>query len=92
MASNNSTPVPGTMFCVYILESEVNGRFYIGYSEQPDRRLLEHNSGKVKSTRPYRPWKKVYVEDFPTETEAMRREKVLNAKKTRLHILRLIGR
>ena len=84
MASNSctgSTPVPGTMYYVYILESEVNGRFYIGYSEQTDRRLLEHNSGKVKSTRPYRPWKKVYIEEFPTEIEAMSREKDLKAKR-----------
>ncbi|MGE0586975.1 MAG: GIY-YIG nuclease family protein [Cyclobacteriaceae bacterium] len=80
------------MFYVYVLESEVNGRFYIGYSEQPDRRLAEHNSGKVKSTKPYRPWKKIYAEQFNSESEAMRRERELKAKKSRSYISRLIGR
>ncbi len=80
------------MFYVYILESEPSGRFYIGYSESPDRRLVEHNSGKVKSTRPYRPWKKIYTEEFPTEIEAIRREREIKSKKSRLYILKLIGR
>ncbi len=79
------------MFYVYILESELNGRFYIGYSESPDRRLIEHNSGKVKSTRPYRPWKKVYSEQFSTEIEAIRREREIKSQKSRIYILKLIG-
>ena len=86
-----STPVSGTMFFVYILQSQFSGRFYIGYSESPDRRLTEHNSGKVKSTRPYRPWVKVYTEPFDTEIEAMRREKHLKAMKSRAYLINLIG-
>ena len=62
------------MFYVYILQSESTGRFYVGYSESPERRLLEHNIGKVKSTRNYRPWIKIYQEEFSTEVEAVRRE------------------
>jgi len=58
------------MFFVYILQSQTTGRFYIGYSENPDRRLTEHNSGKVKSTKPFRPWIKVYAESYPSEAEA----------------------
>ena len=79
------------MFFVYILESVSSGRYYIGYSESPERRLVEHNSGKVKSTRPFRPWKKVYLEEHSTEVGAMRREKELKAKKSRLYLTKLIG-
>ena len=79
------------MFYVYILESVPSGRFYIGYSENPDRRLVEHNSGKVKSTRPYRPWKKIYAEQYLTEIEAIRREREIKSKKSRQYILELIG-
>ena len=79
------------MFSVYILQSEKNGRFYVGYSEFPERRLLEHNSGKVKSTRNFRPWKKVYSEAFKTELEAIQREKYIKAMKSRKFILNLIG-
>ena len=66
---------PGYMFKVYILESEKSGRFYIGYSEDADRRLVDHNSRKVKSTRPYRPWMKVYEESCATEADAISRER-----------------
>ena len=99
-----STPVPGTkpddpfirffyinMFYVYILMSEKNGRYYVGYSESPERRLFEHNSGKVKSTRPHRPWRKVYSESYLSETEAMRRELEIKAKKSRSYITWLIA-
>src|SRR5258706_14582392 len=86
-----SSPAPGTMFFVYILQSQSTGRYYIGYSELPDRRLNEHNSGKVKSTRPYRPWTKIYVEQFATEAEAMSRERELKSKKSRIYLEGLIG-
>lgn len=36
---------------VYILRSLKNGRYYIGSSNNIERRLGEHNNGKVKSTR-----------------------------------------
>jgi putative endonuclease len=80
------------MFFVYILQSETSGRFYIGYSQNPDRRLAEHNSGKVKSTKPFRPWIKVYVESYSTEALAMIREKALKAMKSRVYIQNLIGK
>jgi putative endonuclease len=38
------------MYYVYILKSLKRDRYYIGYSEFPERRLQEHNSGKVKFT------------------------------------------
>jgi putative endonuclease len=77
---------------VYILQAESSGRFYIGYSESPERRLSEHNAGKVKSTRNFRPWVKVYAEGFQAQIEAIRREKEIKAMKSRLYIQKLIGR
>jgi putative endonuclease len=98
-----STPVPGTkdhslkkwsffMFYVYILKSVPKGRYYIGYSENPDRRLIEHNSGKVASTCNYCPWVKVYVEILPDELSAIRREKEIKSQKSRKYIETLINR
>jgi putative endonuclease len=80
------------MYIVYILESLKTGRFYIGYSEDPERRLYDHNVGKVKSTRLYRPWRKVYQESFSTKLQAMRRERSIKAMKSRSYIFKLIGR
>jgi putative endonuclease len=45
------------MILVYVLVSEVKTlRFYVGMTENLERRLIEHNSGKTQSTKPYAPW------------------------------------
>ena len=76
---------------MYILKSISTARYYVGYSEFPDLRLREHNSGKVKSTRLLRPWIKVYLEMYDTELLAIRREGEIKAKKSRVYIDWLIG-
>jgi putative endonuclease len=60
---------------VYILKSESKGLLYKGFSKDPEKRLLDHNSGKNKSTKGHRPWKLVYIEKYPTRMEAREREK-----------------
>ena len=62
------------MYTLYLLKSEKFNRHYIGVSSNVETRLKQHNSGKTKSTKPYRPWKLVYVEKYETKTEAMKRE------------------
>jgi putative endonuclease len=37
--------------CVYILQSVRNGRFYIGSTDDMERRLYEHNTAQVKATK-----------------------------------------
>ena len=78
------------MFYVYVLQSQVADRFYVGYSEVPDRRLNEHNSGKVKSTRNFRPWMKIYQEEFETELLAIRRERYIMSMKSKKFIQQLV--
>ena len=41
---------------VYILSSSKTGRYYTGSTDDIERRLKEHNYGKVLSTRNGRPW------------------------------------
>jgi putative endonuclease len=62
-------------YFVYILESEIDGRLYKGQASDIDKRIKEHNSGKTKSTKGYKPWKLVYFEIFETRDEAVLREK-----------------
>lgn len=40
-----------------------------------ERRLKNHNSASVKSTKAYVPWKIVHSERYELRTEARRREK-----------------
>ncbi|MEK7114276.1 MAG: GIY-YIG nuclease family protein [Patescibacteria group bacterium] len=36
--------------------------------------LKTHNNGAVRSTKPFRPWRVGYTEEYSTRTEARRRE------------------
>jgi putative endonuclease len=44
-------------------------------SEDLQKRLNEHNSGKTKSTKPFVPWVIFHTESFSISTEARLREK-----------------
>jgi putative endonuclease len=49
-------------FGVYILESKKSDRYYVGSTDDINRRINEHNTGRVFSTRNMRPWVvKVFV-------------------------------
>ena len=62
------------MFFVYILRSQKTERYYTGHTANIDKRLKEHNSGKVRSTKAYVPWEIVYSEKFESKSEAFQRE------------------
>jgi putative endonuclease len=68
------------VFFVYVIRSiQLPSKHYVGHSENIERRLIEHNKGKTKSTKAFRPWKLVYFEEFPTREEAAKREKFLKS-------------
>ncbi|MBM3941907.1 MAG: GIY-YIG nuclease family protein [SAR202 cluster bacterium] len=69
------------MFFAYVLQSQRNGRYYIGSTENVAQRLARHNQGLVKSTRSWRPWAVVHVEEFGNLAEARRREYQIKAWK-----------
>jgi putative endonuclease len=71
------------MSFVYILQSEKSGRYYIGSSEDPQKRLIEHNSGKTVSTKNKGPWMLRLSQRYPTLLEARRVEKKLKKFKSR---------
>ena len=61
-------------FWVYLLCCS-NGSYYVGHTDDVSRRIEEHNAGKeAEHTRKYRPVQLLYTEDFPSESEAIRRE------------------
>jgi predicted GIY-YIG superfamily endonuclease len=61
------------LFC-YILECS-DGSYYVGVSDDPQRRLDEHNQGKGWDwTAARRPVKLVWAEGHPTLSSARQRE------------------
>lgn len=63
------------MYYVYAIKSIKDGRIYVGLSSNIERRILEHNSGYVFSTKGFRPWKLIYKEEAINRKEARIREK-----------------
>ncbi len=64
---------------VYVLRSEKDSRLYVGMSKNVDKRLLEHNAGKTRSTKAYRPWKIIHTEIHLDRIAARKREKYLKS-------------
>ncbi len=68
------------MIFVYILQSEVDAsRYYVGLSDDTERRLVEHNSGKSIHTNKHRPWKVVVSIGFADPAKATAFERYLKS-------------
>ena len=63
------------LYFVYVIQSEIDNRLYKGLTKNLERRVKDHNSGKTKSTKPFKPWKIVYFEEHQDLDEARKREK-----------------
>jgi len=63
------------MFRVYILQSLKDHKTYVGYTKDLSKRLIQHNSGQVLSTRCRKPLKLLFSEELQTALDAKRREK-----------------
>ncbi len=65
---------------VYLIRSLKDGSFYVGISIDPFKRLLEHNSGKLKVTRSRKPFELMWYKYYDSAAEARKHEKWLKKK------------
>ncbi|RIJ46625.1 GIY-YIG nuclease family protein [Maribellus luteus] len=70
-------------YFVYILQSDQDGSYYIGFTSNLEIRLEYHSSGKSRYTSRKMPWKLVYSESYASKSEAMKREKFLKQQRNR---------
>jgi putative endonuclease len=70
---------PDGVFYVYVLRSERDSGFYIGYSTDLKRRLSEHSRGASFATKSRGPWKLIYYEAYTEREDAEGREKFLKS-------------
>ncbi|MDH3796649.1 MAG: GIY-YIG nuclease family protein [Flavobacteriaceae bacterium] len=73
-------------YFTYVLLSEKDGRYYTGYSDNLDKRLIDHNTGRVTSTRNRRPLQLIYYESCLNQQDATRREKYLKSGNGKIYL------
>jgi putative endonuclease len=80
------------MYYIYIIYSVSSDNYYCGYSDNPKRRLEEHNSKPFNTfTSKHRPWHlKAFFECSTSEAETMRIEKFIKKQKSRNLLEKLI--
>ena len=67
------------MFYVYVLRSESDFGFYIGFSTDLKKRLSQHRRGASFATKSRGPWKLIYYEAYTEREDAEGREKFLKS-------------
>ena len=67
------------MFYTYVLRSEKDGQFYVGFTKNLELRFEQHNNGLVESTKNRTPLQLIYFEACLNQEDATRREKYLKS-------------
>jgi putative endonuclease len=79
------------MYYIYILFSLKTNKYYIGSTDDLDRRLKHHNAGSTPSTKSGAPnWEICYTEAVIDRTTALKRELEIKKKKGRNYLEGLI--
>jgi putative endonuclease len=78
-------------YSVYIIYSTKLDKYYVGYSENVDTRLVQHNEGISTFTSKANDWQLMHCESFPTRETAQKREREIKNKKSRKYIEWLIS-
>ena len=83
-----SNPIFSTIFYfTYILESQLDGRFYIGQTQNLEKRVKHHNKGYSKYTKKFRPWRLIWYIAFDSRKEAYQTEQRIKKLKSRKRLL-----
>lgn len=75
---------------VYILRNDNTCRYYVGSTNDLQRRIHEHKAGKTRTTKILKTFTLVYKEEFDTIHEARLREKEIKSYKSKKYIEWLI--
>ena len=79
------------VYYVYILESETSGKFYIGQTNNIEKRLDRHNAGYEKYTKNRGPWRVHFYLEVESQSEAIKMERRLKNFKSRKRVLQWIA-
>ena len=74
------------MYYTYVLQSEKDKQFYVGFTEDLKLRFEQHSKGRVESTRDRRPLTLIYYEGCLSQNDATKREKYLKTYHGRMFL------
>lgn len=77
-------------YFVYIIQSDNSGKYYIGSTDNVERRLREHNRGKTEYTRNRGPWILRINQKYSTKEKARKIEFRLKKLKRRDYVEKII--
>ncbi len=69
------------MFTVYVLKSITTGRFYVGCTNNINRRLEEHSANKTRSIKNKGPFELIHQENYNSLSEGRKREQKIKSYK-----------
>lgn len=87
----NFQHLPENNWYVYVLQSSLDGRMYVGSTNDLQRRLQEHSAGRTRATSRRLPVRLIYFEGHLSKLDAVRREryfKTTPGKRTLRQVLR----
>jgi putative endonuclease len=79
------------MYFTYIIYSKTRDRYYVGSTSDLISRLKKHNTNHSGFTGKIGDWEIKLYESFPTQKEALSREKQIKSWKSRKLIEKLIA-
>jgi len=74
------------MYYTYVLQSEKDTQFYVGFTKDLKLRFEKHSKGQVESTRARRPLNLIYYEGCLSQEDATKREKYLKSYHGRMFL------
>ena len=78
-------------FYVYLIGSTLKNWCYVGFTTNIEKRISEHNLGNVRSTKPYKPFLLLFVQEVRTRIEARNLEKYLKVRFNKESLLDLLA-
>ncbi len=69
------------MYFCYIIQSQTSNKYYIGITDDVNRRVQQHNDGISKWTKNRGPWTLVWQKEFSDLSEARKFENLLKRQK-----------
>ncbi len=78
-------------YFVYVIRSSTKNWFYVGFTNNVDTRLNQHNLGKVSSTKAYKPFYLIFVQVVNSRIQARDFEKYIKVKFNKEALLDVIS-